>query len=347
VPLPLEEIVPFALTNLDRRLQGRAVGGVGVVVGEAAQVSSAWLPPTLAKEPLFLTYSISKTFIATLALILQEEQRLSLDDAAGGWFAELAPWPGITVRRLLSHTAGIPDYGGLEAYQDAVRRSPREPWTFEDFATHTWRRGLRAEPGTTFSYSNPGYMLVRCILERVSGQSFRALVDSRICAPLALTRSYVPDTPAAMRLLAPASSTMLSPERDRRDVRDWYHPGWVAHGVVASTPSETALFLHSLFAGRLCGASSLAELTRRTPMSAGPPRWEDPSYALGLMAALQTPVGPVFGHNGGGVGYNVSVFHAPRRVLGGATICVMSAFEEDDFLAENVVLDSMEQVAPG
>jgi D-alanyl-D-alanine carboxypeptidase len=217
---------------------------------------------------------------------------------------------------------------------------------FEDFAAHTWRRGLSAEPGTTFSYSNPGYMLVRYILERVSGQSFRALVDSRICAPLALTRSCVPDTLAAMRPLAPASSTLLSPEGDRRDVRDWYHPGWVAHGVVASTPSETALFLHSLFAGRLCGASSLAELTRLTSMPAGPPRWEDPSYALGLMAALQTPVGPVFGHNGGGCGYNVSVFHAPRRVLGGVTISAMSAFEGDDYLAENVVLDSLEQVPP-
>jgi D-alanyl-D-alanine carboxypeptidase len=187
-------------------------------------------------------------------------------------------------------------------------------------------------------------MLARCILEKISEQSYRELVTNRICGPLALTRTYVPDSLAAMSSLAPASSSLLSPEQDRRDVRDWYHPGWVSHGVVASTPSETARFLHGLLSGWLCGSQSLTQLTTLTTMPAGPPRWSQPGYGLGVMGAIESPVGPVFGHNGGGPGYKVSVFHAPHLVAGGITISAMSTLEEDDYLAEIVVLDSLERV---
>jgi len=113
---------------------------------------------------------------------------------------------------------------------------------------------------------------------------------------------------------------------------------------VASTPSETARFLHGLFGGRLCGSQSLPQLTTLIEMPAGPPRWSQPSYGLGVMAAIESPVGPVFGHNGGGPGYKVSVFHAPHLVAGGVTISAMSTLEEDDYLTEIVVLDSLEQV---
>lgn len=116
---------------------------------------------------------------------------------------------------------------------------------------------------------------------------------------------------------------------------------WLPSSI--GTPSETARFLHGLFGGRLCGSQSLAQLTTLTEVPAGPPRWNHPGYGLGVMAETESPVGPVYGHNGGGPGYKVSVFHAPHIAAGGITISAMSTLEGDDHLTEIVVLDALEQ----
>jgi len=327
--------------ELRARLGERGSGGIAVALGGAAEVSAVWLPATLPDEPRFLTYSITKTFTAALATILGEEGRLSLEDPLSRWFPEIDSSPRISVRMLLNHTAGIPDYGGEEAYHEAVRRSPGRPWSLEEFANHSWRKGLRFEPGAGWAYSNPGYLLVKRILESVAGESYADLVRSRICRGLGLRRTFVPESLADLSSLAPTTSTLLSPDREPLDVRACYHPGWVSHGVVASTPSEVASFLQALFSGRLVRERSMRELVTLVPVPHGPPRWRKPSYGLGVMADPESPLGPLFGHNGGGPGYDGSAFHAPRLVPGGATICALCAVE-DDFLAENLVLDAFE-----
>lgn len=233
----------------------------------------------------------------------------------------------------------MPDYGGIEAYHAAVRRSPGEPWSFDDFADKTWRKGMLFEPGAGFAYSNPGYLLLKRILERVADRSYADLVATRICRPLDLERTFVAESIAALAALAPAASTLLSGAHEPRDVRRTYHPGWVSHGVVASTPSEVARFLHELFSGRLVGSRSIQELTTLMPVPKGPPRWKRPSYGLGVMADPESPAGPVFGHDGGGPGYDASAFHAPRLAAGGVTACALCAVEEA-FLAESLVLDA-------
>src|SRR5206468_2267838 len=108
-------------------------------------------------------YSITKTFTATLVLLLREEGRLSLDDPLSRWFPRIPQADRITLRQLLNHTAGVPDYGALRSYHEAVRSSPSTPWSFERFAAETFDRGLQFEPGSSWAYSNPGYMLLKRI----------------------------------------------------------------------------------------------------------------------------------------------------------------------------------------
>jgi D-alanyl-D-alanine carboxypeptidase len=326
---------------LDGRLRGRGAGGLAIARGAAPEIVVTWLPGALPREPAFLSYSITKTFTATLALVLQEEGRLTLDDPLARWLPEVPGAARIPVRRLLNHTAGVPDYGRLPAYHEAVRRTPGEPWSFDEFGDHTWQRGLLFEPGAGWAYSNPGYLLVKRVLERVADRSYAELVESRICRRLDLERSFVPETTAELAALAPAASTLLSPAHQPRDVRLAYHPGWVSHGVVASTPSEVARFLHALFSERIVGRASLRQLTTLVPVPKGPPRWREPSYGLGVMADPESPWGPVFGHGGGGPGYGASAFHAPRLAPGGASVCALCAVEED-FLTEDLVVDALD-----
>ncbi|HEY2896551.1 MAG TPA: serine hydrolase domain-containing protein, partial [Gemmatimonadaceae bacterium] len=295
-------------------------------------------------EPAFLAYSITKTFTSALVLMLCAEQRLHLDDSLARWFPGIARADRITLRRLLNHTAGIPDYGGLRSYHNDLRTSPETPWMFERFAAETFEKGLEFEPGQGWAYSNPGYMLLKRILENVSGRSFRELVAERIARPLGLSRTFVAESIPDLESLAPGTSCALSSDVSPRDVRAHYHPGWVSHGVVASTASDIVRFINALFHGRLLSRRSLDEMmtlvrvpverdSRASP-ARSPLRMTAPSYGLGLMGDPASPWGLIVGHNGGGPCYSASAFHAVD--LGGVSVCAMGAIE-DNFSAEEVV----------
>ena len=288
----------------------RGVASASIVQRAGAEPATVWLPAS-GSEPAFLAYSITKMFLAVVVLRLCERGRMGLDDQLARWFPHIARGERISVRQLLNHTAGIPDYGGLPAYHECVRTTPSTPWSFERFAAETFEQGLSFEPGTGWGYSNPGYMLVKRIAEEVAGESFRSLLTECIAKPLGLRRTFVAESLADLGSLAPGVSRILSTAGDPRDVRQHYHPGWVSHGVVASTASDLARFLDRLFSGAVLSADSLKEMSTLVPVPVDPPpRGGRPSYGLGLMGDPASPWGLLLGHNGGGPCYSASAFHA-------------------------------------
>jgi D-alanyl-D-alanine carboxypeptidase len=333
--------------------RGRGVASVSVIERAGVAPHTFWVPES-ADEPAFLAYSITKTFTASLVLKFCEEGQLSLDDPLARWFPRIAQAERICLRQLLNHTAGIPDYGGIPAYHDSVRSSPSKPWSFERFATETFDKGLLFTPGQGWAYSNPGYMLVKRIVEEVAGIPYRALVSQRIAQPFGLRRTFVAESIGDLASLAPGTSSMLSRDGSPRDVRNHYHPGWVSHGVVASTSSEIVRFLDVLFHGQFLSRHSLEQMTElvAVPIASGPSssaknsplRHGKPSYGLGLMGNPASPWGLVVGHNGGGPCYSASAFHAFD--LGGVSVCTMGAIEED-FNSEDVVSDILDHLSGG
>jgi D-alanyl-D-alanine carboxypeptidase len=330
--------------------EGRGSAAVAVIDRAGGEPLAVWLPDS-ADEPVFLAYSITKTFTAALVLLLCDESRLSLDDRLSRWFPGIAQSEEISLRRLLNHTAGLPDYGGLAAYHESVRSSPSVPWTFGRYAAETFEKGLLFAPGAGWSYSNPGYMLLKRILELVTEHSYRDLISERIARPLGLARTFVPETVADLAGLAPGTSTYLSPDGSPRDVRSFYHPGWVSHGVVAAPASEIALFLDRLFEGRLLSRRSLDQMMEwiRVPLEAagpvdesGPFQTAAASYGLGLMGGPRSRWGVVAGHSGGGPCYRTCGVHISG--LGGVTVCVMGAIEQE-FNPERVVGQVLEALA--
>jgi D-alanyl-D-alanine carboxypeptidase len=326
--------------------KGRGVAGVAVIERAGAEPQVYWVPVS-DHEPAFLAYSITKTLTAVLILKLAEAGRLRLDDRLVKWFPQIAHADQITLRHLLNHTGGIPDYGRLPAYHEAVQSSPSAPWSFERFAAETFDKGLSFEPGLGWAYSNPGYMLLARIAEEVTGASYRALVSKYIARPLGLRRTFVAESIEDLADLAPGTSSALAPDGAPHDVRAHYHPGWVSHGVVASTASDLVRFLDGLFAGELVSRQSLAWMTELVavptdPLDA-PPRHRRPSYGLGLMADPASRWGLIAGHNGGGPCYSASAFHAFD--LEGASVGVMGAIEEG-FDAEGLVFDILDYLAP-
>jgi len=328
--------------------RGRGVAGVSVIERARSEPHAFWVPEA-TDEPVFLAYSITKTFTASLVLKLCDEGKLSLDDPLAKWFPRIDQAARISLRQLLNHTAGIPDYGGISAYHESVRSSPLLPWSFEQFGAETFGKGLLFAPGQGWAYSNPGYMLVKRIAEEVTGVPYRALVSERIARPFGLRRTFVPESNDDLASLAPGTSSLLASDGSLRDVRAHYHPGWVSHGVVASTSSEIARFLDGLFHGEFLSRDSLNQMLELVPVftaasssssaedsALGPGK---PGYGLGLMGDPASPWGLTVGHNGGGPCYSASAFHAFD--LNGVSVCAMGAIEED-FSAESVVASMLD-----
>ena len=247
-----------------------------------------------------LVYSVTKTYLAVLCLRLQ----LDLDAPAATWLDD-PRLPRASLRQLLNHTSGIPDYGRLPEYGAAVRDFPSEPWSDEELLVRSLADGLDFEPGTGWAYSNTAYMLVRRIVDRVAPGGFAGALQRELVLPLGLF-----DTSLALELedlgdLVPAHSSEIG-----QDVRGRYHPCWVGHRTLASTASDQRRFWTALAGGELC---DLPTLTESVEIGFDAPGFVRPSYGLGVMTDPGRPDGLLIGHGGGGPGYAAACFGLLRE----------------------------------
>lgn len=322
---------------LRERAGGRGAAALAVSSARGRWTGSVGLAP--GAQPRFLAYSITKSFLAALVLQLRDEGRIALDEPLVCFAPEVPRAGEITLRQVLNHTSGLPDYGGLPEYHAALRKRPAEPWSFEEFAAHSFARGLAAAPGERFAYSNPGYALLRRLVENETGVSLRAAIAERIAGPLALAEAAVVESLEDLAGLVPALSRFGLAAGEALDVRKSYHPGWVWHGVVASTPGDVCTFYRRLFEGALVSPASLEEMTRLVPVEF-PWAHGSSGYGLGLMGNLDRPL---YGHNGGGPGYTASAWCEPDAPGGPAAACATCAFE-DPALAEALVHAALDLV---
>lgn len=242
---------------------------------------------------LFPYWSFTKTVIAILALKLYERGEIDLDQVLDG--------ERFTLRQLLNHTSGLPDYSALSDYHASVA-ADEEPWRRDKLLDAALAKGFLFEPGQGWSYSNVGYMLARERLEAVTGQDLSTLVTDAVCRPLGLNSIELATTREQFRRVHwPGGAT--------------YHPGWVYHGCLIGTAEDAARLLHALFCGALLGAPALSDMQARIALGGaleGRP-WTDCGYGLGLMIGRMGGAGRAIGHSGGGPFSTNAVYHFPDR----------------------------------
>ncbi len=149
---------------------------------------------TLSEKAVYQLASVSKQFTAMAVMILKERGKLDYEDIMIDYIPELAgdkyPYYGkITIRHLLNHTAGLPNYMYYVEHYLGKDKRPYNDEVVQLMAGH--RRYLNFFPGRRFDYSNTGYMILALIVERVSGQRFADFVDENIFQPLDMMDSYV------------------------------------------------------------------------------------------------------------------------------------------------------------
>jgi CubicO group peptidase (beta-lactamase class C family) len=127
--------------------------------------------------------SISKQFTAMAILILQEQGKLRVEDTICLYVSDCPDaWRPVTLRHLLTHTSGVPDYTNFPDFPALIGA----PATLDQLIARFKSLPLEFTPGARWSYSNSGYILLGAVIERVSGQSYSAFLRDHIFAPLGM-----------------------------------------------------------------------------------------------------------------------------------------------------------------
>ena len=175
--------------------------GGKIVRAEGFGLANVELQAPVKPETIFQSGSVGKQFTATAVMMLVEEGKISLDDPLTKYFADApATWKNITVRELLSHTAGLGDYPKDFNF--------RKDWTEDEELKLIECIPLAYAPGTSWSYSNFGYVTLGILLHRVTGEFYGDFMQHRIFQPLRMKSTriiseadIVPNRSAGYRLV--------------------------------------------------------------------------------------------------------------------------------------------------
>ena len=142
----------------------------------------------LKKDDVFQLASVSKQFTAMAIMILKERNQLAYDDSVTKYIPEF-PYPEITIRMLLNHTAGLPNYYWLVEHHWKGGKAPNNEEIIKLMAEQ--KLNLYFTPGKRWDYSNAGYVVLASIVESISKQSFADFMHDNIFAPLEMENSFV------------------------------------------------------------------------------------------------------------------------------------------------------------
>lgn len=242
--------------------------------------------------------SVSKQFTAAAILLLQERGKLSVDAPVKTWLAAApAAWDQVTVRHLLSHTSGIPNFTSFDDYG----KTKTLPATLDSLTARFRAKPLDFQPGEKFAYSNSGYILLTAIIEKASGQTYATFLADNIFKPLGMADTGY-DSHATV-LPRRASGYTPSPKGViNTDYLDMTIPQGA--GALYSTTHDLLKWTNGLFGGKLLKPGSLEAMI--TPVK--------DNYALGLFVA-KTDGATVINHGGGIEGFNTWLGYDPDRKL--------------------------------
>ena len=294
----------LAVTDRDGLLLDRVYGHAEVASGRPVR-----------PDTLFEIGSIGKTFCAIIIMQLAEEGRLGLDDPVVRhlpWFRVPRTGARITIRHLLSHTAGITS--GIDGTPEATF----QVWRLRDLSPGS-------EPGRRSRYSNVGYKTLGLVVEAIEGRPYPDVVRRRVLEPLGMTASEPAITNEIRARLAvgyeAARDDRAWSEGDPLLPANWLETG-TADGAIASTASDMAIFARMLLregevprpgAGRLISAKSFAAMT--APVAA----MRSEGYGLGIYSR-EFDGRRYIGHTGGMVGYIAGLWCDPEAGLGAVVL---------------------------
>ena len=259
----------------------------------------------------FRVASITKVFVAVIVLQLVEERRLGLDDVVSHYLPE-GLVGSVTIRQLLNHTSGIPDYSMSDDFNAGLLNHRERQWTAAELLALVKDKEPDFAPGTDYAYSNTDYIVLGEVIKKVSGRTWAHEVRRRILDALSLDSTYIPGAEPAREAVVPG---YFDSDNDG-DVENVETGGpWPAletsegpAGAIVSTASDLLTFGEALFHGRLVHDSTLHAMVTEGPYH---PRFSN--YGLGLEIMRPDYRTTIWGHGGFLPGFKSALWYIPSR----------------------------------
>jgi D-alanyl-D-alanine carboxypeptidase len=304
--LPRQALPATSLQQLlNQIVAGGAPGAIGLVWdGNTTERAASGLADLRTHRAMrvgdrFRVGSITKSFVATVVLQLVAEGRLRLDDPVDRWLPGLVPnGHHITIRQLLNHTSGLFNYTDdprvLAPYLQGDRDFVWQPRQLVAIAT---AHPPLFAPGTSWSYSNTGYILLGLIVQAATGTDLGRQLHRRIFGPLGLRHTSFPTTSPHIKGRHAHGYANFTPGAPLTDVTELSASWAWAAGSIVSTVDDVGRFYRARLGGRLLRPDLLPDM--KTTVATGVP---GARYGLGIFSA-DAPCGTGWGHNGDFLGY--------------------------------------------
>jgi len=248
--------------------------------------------------------SVAKAFSGAVALNLVRKGKLRLGDTIGQRLPNLpTAWHSVTLRQMLNHTSGLPDYSGSQGFKDQLTSDPGayvSPSTIVEWIAD---QGLVFPPGSSYAYSNTDNIFVALMAEAATGKSYGGLLKSIVFRPAGLSETSLPIRSTA--LPRPFIHGYLTePNEPPEDVTTLISPSgaWASGGLV-STPRDLGAFFRAYLRGKFFGTAQKRAQRRFVPGGASVPPGPGANSAGLALFRYRTRCGTVYGHTGSFPGY--------------------------------------------
>jgi D-alanyl-D-alanine carboxypeptidase len=305
----LDDVVEAGVPGILLRVKDPRAGARRYAAGVNDLATNTALMPSAR----FRVGSITKTFIATIVLQLAGEGRLTLDEPVARRLPGLITnGDRVTVRQLLNHTSGLPDYTGDPELWAGIKKN--RVWAPKELVVLAEMRRPQFTPGTAFGYSNTNYIVAGLLIEAVTGHPLARALHRRIFSPLELHHTSFPAQKSSLSGDHAhgyiSTETNPTPDGELLDVTA-YNPShaWAA-GAIVSNSADLSHFYRALMTGKLLDRPQLRQMKTTVPMDPNDPN-STFRYGLGLQR-VKDDCGANWGHDGTIFGYQSNAYWNAR-----------------------------------
>lgn len=262
----------------------------------------------LKKTDLFELASVSKQFTSMIIMKLKVEGRLQYEDTLGRYLPGL-PYHGITIRHLLTHTSGLPDYQAImDEYWDKTKIAGNP----EVIAyLKQYPQTVHFQPGENYQYSNTGYLLLASIAEAVTGRDFIDLVNEWIFRPLRMKDAGFRTRQTRNAIAHFARGHIWQEEKKQYTDADSFPSSnytiWLGQrkgpGRISASAGDLLKWDQALYSDKLIGPAELKEAFNTYTLTNG----KVSNYGFGWVIHPDSALGMLVHHSGDNPGYRTHI----------------------------------------